>query len=457
MLRRGTRAVFILTIAFATVRPVFSQVPTQVPQSAIPENQIHVRDIDLSRVDGRKLDADKIKKLEEKLDLSDEDIEKFVERLNNMNPSEVPLYVDLLRQAINASDITNRQSDPVAVAARLKDLITKELNDGLQTAKGKELARRLDAERARIEQCHPAAIALVSLRSRLSGGRFNASEADKIPEPGEVLPVVQEYISKCLTPPGQLDSKLRQRLDSYIGVMTVEGRDPSVQCSVTRVGQTSVLTAKHCLYGYDDDDKSYSLVPNSLRHIRFASTPDARFEITGITPTTAEDGFDANQDVDDWVTLTITDPGDHFVAPAHGVAARFDGLIVYGYQPLVEYRDRLLQRLRDQNPDLPRGTDTMGWQSKLMADNLPTCSVALVASSNACLLHGCQTEGGISGAGLFTPTATLVGVHTRSIELHDSRPCTKDAPAAIPNCGLSLPATAFVNSADGATTRISER
>lgn len=350
---------------------------------------------------------------------------------------EIKAEYNSLNLPIDPFDPRAMPVDPAPLAANL--LVTLAAFNTVE-ATALRLALESADTKSFVVGCSDAAMAMLALRKTL-GNAFDPDNVNLIAEPEKALATVDEYVSSCLTPPEKLDPATRAALDSRVGVLAISGQINPYKCSVTRIAEDRVLTARHCLFRAGSTP--LQPWPAENRYVYLLSAPTKRLAVLGAIhpPGVAPQRFDDTDDLNDWAILKIAKPPTPYVPLTTGDPKQFDRVIVYGYQPILAFRDRLASRIAKDQGAIFLPTQT--WDHRVRYDASAICSLAALAGDGGCVLHGCQTEGGVSGAALFRVAGggavDLVGLHTRSTFENDDRPCTKSGPAGIPNCGLSAP------------------
>jgi hypothetical protein len=340
-------------------------------------------------------------------------------------PAEVQRFLKTGDLPVNPWDKKARPAEPKEIT----DAIIGILKPG-ESPKGDDLLNALKsaAHQNYLRECSEKAAALIAFRQKL-GGPVTAGELQLQTYAG-LREIIAGFAQNCLTTPQELEPSLRRRLDGVVGVLANPALDPPYICSVTRIDESKVMTARHCVSSPGGKITTTGLV------VYLASEPARGLDVLDKTLPDIPNAevFQKGEDVSDWVILDIQAPSEEFSGVQARQAQQLDRLVVYGYQPILE----LLERIEIHTG---KRAEKSGWETKLAADTSSTCIAALLTCSGRCIAHACQTEAGISGAALFAhgvDPLTVVGLHTRQALVDDEGACFDDSAKQLPNFGLVL-------------------
>lgn len=144
---------------------------------------------------------------------------------------------------------------------------------------------------------------------------------------------------------------------------------------------------------------------------------------------------------EDWILLEAEFPQALTYIPLPRVEiAPFTPLLLYSHQTVLLLAQELRRELDGHD-----GEDlfvTGNWVNLVRVDTAPTCLA--VAVKSPCIAHGCQTQGGVSGAGLFardpaTGKLGLAVIHTLHRLRKPRGTCDQAGFGNAPNSGLVAP------------------
>lgn len=288
-------------------------------------------------------------------------------------------------------------------------------------------------------ECSMAARALNSQAAALPIDERNLMSSPSFlarPDKFHIAAAVRTYSDACLVrfDDPEMSSALwpeqRDFIASRVGVLSHNGR---VFCVGTAISPNSIITAKHCFaektsggwspYLPRDGTtfrtfrgQSYDIhvAPDHIeRHMAFMTSSNLHEDWTVLEAVPA-----GSEDFDDILELPIR----------RDLAAQWQPLILASVQPYL----RAILEL-DQDPSTERG----------FVPSLDISSICMVIiEEEGYLLHGCQTEAGMSGSPLFTidenDNIVLIGLHTGETSLLDT-PCSQRFATNFPNYGIAVP------------------
>lgn len=293
--------------------------------------------------------------------------------------------------------------------------------------------------------CGSAARALVERQKRYGSRYLSAGTYQSPTVQQEVLREVKAFDQSCLRPP--FDAEL-EGLKPYVGVLRFRGAPDGVWCAATRTGPSTIITAKHCFH--DTWGQAYAL---GQFHFYLAADPTTPIPLVGIDSSLSghfqprvADRFDRLADATEDIVLIKADFPEAlpFAKLPRVSIESFAPLVLISHQSVLQLGRQLERTLAG----LPR-EDVFkdgAWVELLRIDPSPTCLA--VAVEPPCVAHSCQTQGGVSGAALFSQD-TLTGrlgvaaIHTRRRRERASTVCDITAYGNAPNSGLVVPAEIF--------------
>jgi hypothetical protein len=222
-----------------------------------------------------------------------------------------------------------------------------------------------------------------------------------------------------------------------------------------------ILTARHNLFS-PQQGRSRQTVQNILFYR--ASDPTRPHRAASfLDPPTGSGGSpwdpSAPQQTLDYTLVRLREPVAHAqptVAEQPPALATLP-LLVLGFHHWLAYAGPRAERMVPTPGRIP-GEDpgvssSPAWVDFVTYDNLGTCRVFSTTSNGSCVIHGCQTDSGMSGAPLFhredaRPGLSVVGIHVGA--LAPDSDCRDSARyASTPNLGLSV-TKALLNQITGA-------
>ncbi len=241
--------------------------------------------------------------------------------------------------------------------------------------------------------------------------------------------------------------------------------EKSITCSATLITDDKILTSRHC-FRFEKDGKLQQVALEEFRFYPYSDL-DYDFEKVGRSLTSFDTGLESTarysdlSDLNDYVIVNLKSPfykawSIRDLDQAHtrysfqfAEPQRFARSAVIGFQrysaligALETYKK--YGSLIDDEYLINSGD----WKKHVRFDSLPTCMIGFQNSNNRCLLHGCQTEGGTSGAPLFVieddgttgvSRLNLAGIHTRAIYSSNDRggDCDSVAGSGVGNLAIS--------------------
>jgi hypothetical protein len=225
---------------------------------------------------------------------------------------------------------------------------------------------------------------------------WNALDRINAPALARYRAAAQTYAESCLDASLQsLTPAQRQALDQVLGVMLIDG---TPECMATRIRPDLVLTARHCLYAYDE---TFGWQRRAIRSLGLVlvGVPGERWGL-------AEVDCAADGSVPGCGALP-SDPvaGDHLVLrvtpPKAGSKARLPPL-----------PDVVFQAARANQFLVVPGWSTWFTGRSWSANDRPLATAPAISGclvksvQNACLINACQSDSGFSGSPILARVAT---------------------------------------------------
>lgn len=289
------------------------------------------------------------------------------------------------------------------------------------------------------EACSGPASALISLREelRLSGGHppFKPSSFEDESSVASAVTIIDGYLEACLEEP-EILGKTRDWLDNVVGLLRYKG-DSAETCIGTLVGPKHVLTARHCLFNFHDSRWK----PRAWRSLYFflpIREAERRLVIRVINPPGAlPDVLKDEDDRDDWAILVLENPILDAEEASLEELNNLDKLLLYGAQPLVRQRDKLAEAIGGAKLAIAP-------IDFVRVDRAQSCR-SLLKSKDGCITHGCQSEGGVSGAPLFRVShsgtgLSVVAIHQGEVSVAYKGTCLSENQQRLPNRGRAVTA-----------------
>lgn len=255
------------------------------------------------------------------------------------------------------------------------------------------------------------------------------------------ISLVSAYYAACTT--ANIPARMAMLLGVFIDIsvevpsgtgVVVGGRTYQPVGMGVQISDTKVYTARHVLVHEERSDKKMRKMAD-LIYVPFIS-PTIQLRFAGEPDTTSEDEFDPNNIGADQAVLNFSTPFP-LKTPYPKITAAFDGtsatpLIVAGLAlPLAQVERKI-------------GLNAASWPNYLRRDASPTC-MRVTQNAKGCLMHTCDTAGGLSGSPLFiddtaNPAAapTIIGIHHGGASADQRQSCnatgaTMTNIAAVPN------------------------
>lgn len=285
--------------------------------------------------------------------------------------------------------------------------------------------------------CSGAASTMIALRTELrtdaSTSPFDPANFSNNAAITDAIKVIDGYLDACLQRPDSV-GEIRKWLDSVVGALQYEDSEAEY-CIATLVGPKHVLTARHCIFGFSNGHW-YPLPWKALDFFLPAHETERRRIANIIEPIgTTPDVFLDNNDQADWIIMVLDSPIFTVKPPALEELHTLDKLFLYSKQPLVYHRDKLagavgISKIASALVDHVR------------VDQGESCR-ALIISANGCVTHGCQSEGGVSGAPLlrFSPdgkSLSVVAIHQGEVSSAYTGTCLPANQPRLPNRGRAV-------------------
>lgn len=257
---------------------------------------------------------------------------------------------------------------------------------------------------------------------------------------------VAAYVSGCLAlSEHPALSSVHDRLNKIVGVMKVDWFGiETIECTVLRLGERYLMTARHCFSGHDLMDEAGNIsISNVREYVRFylaarpglAIKPKAFIENPYYSDPQHRNGSLNNlREQFDYVLIETENIDIPFYKVNLSIPKELDKLVILGVSVItIQLEEQQLAAVGLQTIN-----DRKLWVRALRWDNNPTCVSARVIG--ACMYHGCQTERKMSGAPIFGVTQggaiTLLGIHTRTATSMNSMHSDYDCP--VPSNALAL-------------------
>lgn len=256
-------------------------------------------------------------------------------------------------------------------------------------------------------------------------------DEDELPE---VLRQAEGYHRSCLSSVTSVPID-RQQLFRHAGILVLD--DERIWCSATRVFRDVIVTARHCIQKLD------TLLLDRL-HFRSAAHPKAEIPIELADGEILIPDFSAgSHQEDDRILLkgkfaeSMADLEPLPIAPLR----KYTQLYLVSAQSVSVLAEDIRRKLADEEAHgyLDDGT----WPELISVDATPLCSA--LAVEGQCVVHACQSQGGVSGAPLFVfddqGRMHLPAIHTRRRPRNKAQgPCDVEYWNAAPNSGLLVQA-----------------
>jgi V8-like Glu-specific endopeptidase len=239
-----------------------------------------------------------------------------------------------------------------------------------------------------------------------------------------------------------------------------------IRCGATLLNDRQVLAARHCFFEKGNQGFE-SIQPGEFR---FISWSDQRIPddagLAGVALSGFQDGlesienFQMDTDIFDYVVINLSSPYPrtwslallseklNHLDVSFGQPERFSVSTIGGFHRYPALISSLLYYL--ENGELLDDRDHItsnAWRDHFRADTMPTCVVGFTQRGNRCLLHACQTEGGMSGSAMFSFSGgdglrqklKVVGVHIRGLPVTGPQgsQCGASAPKGFVNLSVA--------------------